>query len=64
VSRGLGDVYKRQLFGHGRAANQVPTLEYTDPQTGPRQVAGADEAVVTGADDERIEIGGRGLATG
>jgi hypothetical protein len=42
----------------------VSTLEYPDPQTGPRQVAGADEAVVTSADDERIEIGSRGLATG
>jgi hypothetical protein len=53
-----------ELLGDGRAADHPPALEHGDPPPRPREVAGAGEAVVAAADDQGVEICGRGLATG
>ena len=44
-----------QLLGHARAADDVAALEDLDVEPRPRQVRGRDEAVVAGADDDRVE---------
>ena len=64
VARGRVAKARRELLGDGGAADDAATLENPHPQARLGEVTGTDEAVVTGADDERIEIGGGGLATG
>ena len=53
-----------ELLGDGRPADHPPALEHGHPQPRPGEVTGAGEAVVTAADDQGVEICGRGLATG
>jgi hypothetical protein len=53
-----------ELLGDGRAADHPPALEHGDPPPRPGEVAGAGKTVVAAADDQGVEISGRGLATG
>ena len=43
-----------QLLGHARAADDVAPLEHLDVEAGAREVGGGDQAVVAGADDDRV----------
>ena len=43
-----------QLLGHARAADDVAALEDLHVEPGARQVGGGDQAVVAGADDDRV----------
>jgi len=55
---------RRKFLGHGSPADYAPALEYADAQARTREITGADEPVVTGADHQGIKIIERGLATG
>ena len=46
-----------QLLRHARTPDDVAALEDLDLESGPRQVRGSDEAVVAGADDDRVQHG-------
>ncbi len=49
-----------ELLGDRGAAGDPAPLKHPDRQTRARQVAGAGETVVTGADDGDIVLGGAG----
>ena len=46
-----------QLLRHACTADEIAAFEDLDLEPGPRQVGGGDEAVVAGADDDRVEHG-------
>src|SRR5205823_4543244 len=53
-----GDLEAGEDFlGHARAADDGPAFEDEHPPAGAGQVAGGDQAVVAGADDDRV-VGG------
>jgi len=43
-----------ELLGHRRAADDMAALQHGNRQTGPRQIAGACQAIVTAADDDGV----------
>jgi hypothetical protein len=45
---------REELFRDGRTSCGLATLQNEDAQTGPRQVSGADQPVVTGSDENRV----------
>ena len=51
---------REDLLGDGRAAEDWPPLEDERPQPGPREVGGADEAVVAAADHDGVVALGHG----
>ncbi len=57
--RGGGDlVAGKRLLGDAGAADDVAPLEHEHTPAGSRQVAGRDQPVVPGADDDRVEARG------
>ena len=54
VARDAEPEAREDLLGHRRAAEQVALLEDDGLQAGPGEVGGADEPVVTAADDDRV----------
>ena len=47
---------RRELARHRRSAHAVGRFQHQHPVTGAGQVAGADQAVVTAADDDRVVV--------
>ena len=43
-------------LGDGRPTDHGPTLEDDDPQSGARQIEGADQTIVPAADDDGVRI--------
>ena len=55
--RELGELESgNDLLGHRRAAHDVPPLEDEHLFAGAREVRGADEPVVTGTDDDGVDL--------
>ena len=54
VGAGRGAHAGPQLLGHAGAADEVAALEHLHVEARARQVGGGDQAVVAGADDDRV----------